>query len=123
MNKLLEARNVSRFFDDGNSEVKAVNNVSLSIDKNEKIVIYGKSGSGKSTLLNLLCGLEKFTKGNISFKNISYKNNHKKLTLIRRDFMGFVYQFHYLLNEFTALENTAISAICLLYTSDAADDW
>ena len=67
MNKLLEARNVSRFFDDGNSEVKAVNNVSLSIDINEKIVIYGKSGSGKSTLLNLLCGLEKFTKGNKSF--------------------------------------------------------
>ena len=113
MNKLLEARNVSRFFDDGNSEVKAVNNVSLSIDKNEKIVIYGKSGSGKSTLLNLLCGLEKFTKGDISFKNISYENNHKKLTLIRRDFMGFVYQFHYLLNEFTALENTAISAMIL----------
>ena len=52
-------------------------------------------------------------KGNISFKNISYENNHKKLTLIRRDFMGFVYQFHYLLNEFTALENTAISAMIL----------
>lgn len=111
MNNLLVASNISRSFHDGNSEIKAVNNINLIINKNEKIVIYGRSGSGKSTLLNLLCGLEKFTAGNIFFKNVSYENDHNKLTLIRRDCMGFVYQFHHLLKEFTAVENTALSAM------------
>ena len=62
MNNLLEARNLSKFFKEGNEEIKAVNNIDFSIKENEKIVIYGRSGSGKSTLLNLLSGLDAHTK-------------------------------------------------------------
>ena len=112
MSKFLELKNISKTFET-NKKLQVIKNLSYNFHKGKIYSLMGPSGSGKSTLLNLLCGLEKFTKGNISFKNISYENNHKKLTLIRRDFMGFVYQFHYLLNEFTALENTAISAMIL----------
>ena len=58
MNNLLEARNLSKFYKEGDEEIKAVNNIDFVIKENEKIVIYGRSGSGKSTLLNLLSGLD-----------------------------------------------------------------
>ena len=57
MNNLLEAKNLSKFFKEGNEEIKAVNKIDFSLKENEKIVIYGRSGSGKSTLLNLLSSL------------------------------------------------------------------
>ena len=104
MSNLLEAKNLSRFFQEGNELIKAVNNINFSIKENEKIVIYGRTGSGKSTLLNLLSGLDTYTKGKISYKNISYDNQQNKLSHLRKENMGFVYQFHHLLKEFTALE-------------------
>ena len=58
MSNLLEAKNLSKFYKEGNEEIKAVNNINFSIKENEKVVIYGRSGSGKSTLLNLLSGLD-----------------------------------------------------------------
>ena len=111
MSNLLEAKNLSRFFQEGNELIKAVNNINFSIKENEKIVIYGRSGSGKSTLLNLLSGLDTYTKGKISYKNISYDNQQNKLSHLRKENMGFVYQFHHLLKEFTALENVALSSM------------
>ena len=113
MNNLLEARNLSKFFKEGNEEIKAVNNIDFSIKENEKIVIYGRSGSGKSTLLNLLSGLDAYSKGEISYKNFMYENQHKKLTQLRREHMGFVYQFHHLLKEFTSIENVALGRMIL----------
>ena len=113
MNNLLEARNLSKFFKEGNEEIKAVNNIDFSIKENEKIVIYGRSGSGKSTLLNLLSGLDSYSEGEISYKNFKYKNQQKKLTQLRKENMGFVYQFHHLLKEFTAVENVALSTMIL----------
>ena len=65
MNKLLEAREISKVFEEGNKLIKAVNKINFQIDTNEKIVIYGRSGSGKSTLLNLLSGLDTFSEGQI----------------------------------------------------------
>ena len=111
MSNLLEAKNLSRFFQEGNELIKAVNNINFSIKENEKIVIYGRSGSGKSTLLNLLSGLDTYTNGKISYKNISYDNQQNKLSHLRKENMGFVYQFHHLLKEFTALENVALSSM------------
>ena len=111
MNNLLEAKNLSKFFKEGNEKIKAVNNINFSIKEGEKIVIYGRSGSGKSTLLNLLSGLDAYSEGEISYKNFNYKNQHKKLTQLRRDNMGFVYQFHHLLKEFSSVENVALGAM------------
>ena len=113
MSNLLEAKNLSKFFQEGDELIKAVNNINFSIKENEKIVIYGRSGSGKSTLLNLLSGLDTYTEGNISYKNISYDNQQNKLSHLRKENMGFVYQFHHLLKEFTALENVALSSMII----------
>ena len=113
MSNLLEAKNLSRFFQEGNELIKAVNNINFTIKENEKIVIYGRSGSGKSTLLNLLSGLDTYTEGKISYKNISYDNQQNKLSHLRKENMGFVYQFHHLLKEFTALENVALSSMII----------
>ena len=113
MSNLLEAKNLSRFFQEGNELIKAVNNINFTIKENEKIVIFGRSGSGKSTLLNLLSGLDTYTEGQISYKNISYGNQQNKLSHLRKKNMGFVYQFHHLLKEFTALENVALSSMII----------
>ena len=113
MNNLLEAKNLSKFFKEGNEEIKAVNNIDFSIEENEKVVIYGRSGSGKSTLLNLLSGLDTYSDGEISYKNYKYDNQHKQLTQLRKETMGFVYQFHHLLKEFTSIENVALGSMIL----------
>ena len=111
MNNLLEAKKLSKFYKEGNEEIKAVNNIDFSIKENEKIVIYGRSGSGKSTLLNLLSGLDTYTEGQISYKNYKYDNQHRKLTQLRKESMGFVYQFHHLLKEFSSIENVALGSM------------
>ena len=111
MNNLLEAKKLSKFYQEGNEEIKAVNNIDFSIKENEKIVIYGRSGSGKSTLLNLLSGLDTYSDGQISYKNYKYDNQHRKLTQLRKESMGFVYQFHHLLKEFTSIENVALGSM------------
>ena len=111
MNNLLEAKKLSKFYKEGNEEIKAVNNIDFSIKENEKIVIYGRSGSGKSTLLNLLSGLDTYSDGQISYKNYKYENQHRKLTQLRKESMGFVYQFHHLLKEFTSIENVALGSM------------
>ena len=111
MNNLLEAKNLSKFYKEGDEEIKAVNNIDFSIKENEKIVIYGRSGSGKSTLLNLLSGLDTYSDGQISYKNYKYENQHRKLTQLRKESMGFVYQFHHLLKEFTSIENVALGSM------------
>ena len=113
MNNLLEAKNLSKSFKEGDEEIKAVNNIDLSIKENEKVVIYGRSGSGKSTLLNLLSGLDTYSDGEISYKNYKYDNQHKRLTQLRKENMGFVYQFHHLLKEFTSIENVALGSMIL----------
>ena len=113
MSNLLEAKNLSKFYKEGNEEIKAVNNINFSIKENEKVVIYGRSGSGKSTLLNLLSGLDVYSDGEISYKNYKYDNQHKRLTQLRKESMGFVYQFHYLLKEFTSVENVALGSMIL----------
>ena len=111
MSNLLEAKNLSKFYKEGNEEIKAVNNINFSIKENEKVVIYGRSGSGKSTLLNLLSGLDTYSDGQISYKNYKYENQHRKLTQLRKESMGFVYQFHHLLKEFTSIENVALGSM------------
>ena len=113
MSNLLEAKNLSKFYKEGNVVNKPLNEIPNSIKENEKIVIYGRSGSGKSTLLNLLSGLDTYSEGQISYKNYKYDNQHRQLTQLRKESMGFVYQFHHLLKEFTSIENVALGSMIL----------
>ena len=109
MNKVFAAEQLSKTFDPDTSPIHAVKDVSLEIRENEIIVLTGRSGSGKSTLLHLLAGLEKKTSGSIFFKENDYDNlKPNELTSLRRAEMGFVYQFHYLLNELSAQENVSL---------------
>ena len=109
MNKVFAVEQLSKTFDPDTSPIYAVKDVSLEICENEIIVLTGRSGSGKSTLLHLLAGLEKKTSGSIFFKENDYdKLKPYELTCLRRTEMGFVYQFHYLLNELSAQENVSL---------------
>ncbi len=109
MNNILKANQLSKTFNAKTIPVNAVKEVSINIPEGEITVLTGRSGSGKSTLLHLLAGLEQKTSGTIFYKNQSYDDlNSKKLTELRRSDMGFVYQFHYLLNELTAIENVSL---------------
>ena len=109
MNEVFAVEQLSKPFDPDTSPIHAVKDVSLEICENEIIVLTGRSGSGKSTLLHLLAGLEKKTSGSIFFKENDYdKLKPSELTGLRRTEMGFVYQFHYLLNELSAQENVSL---------------
>jgi len=104
---VLKAINVSHSFD-----YLLFENVNLEINPKEKIAIIGKSGSGKSTLLHILSTMLKPQKGEVSYngKNI-YSLKEKELINIRRYEFGIIFQFHYLFNTFTALENIQAAAI------------
>lgn len=86
-----------------------INNLSFELTQNEKVSLVGQSGCGKSTLLHLFCGLDSVTSGTILFqgKDIT-KMSEDKLTQMRKNHFGFVYQFHNLLQEFTAKENVML---------------
>jgi len=105
-NNLIELINIHRTFWQGGERLNILNGVELSIKSGETISLVGPSGSGKSTLLHIAGLLEKPDLGTIHIlnKNVSGLSD-KKLTQIRNQKLGFVYQYHYLLSEFNALEN------------------
>jgi lipoprotein-releasing system ATP-binding protein len=104
---LLVAKNISKSY----GKLAVLKSVDLSIAASEIIAIIGASGAGKSTLLHLLGTLDKTDTGNIIFDGTDFtKLNDKALSAFRNQHMGFIFQFHHLLPEFTALENVCIPA-------------
>jgi lipoprotein-releasing system ATP-binding protein len=106
---ILAAENISKSYQDGKRQLQVLDNINLLVKKGELVAIVGASGSGKSTLLHLLGGLDKPTSGDIYIagKNFSQCSEIEKSAL-RNRYMGFVYQFHHLLPELSALENVAL---------------
>lgn len=108
-NYILECEQLSKTYRDATAKIDVLKNVNLHIKPSELIAIVGSSGSGKSTLLHLLGGLDKPTLGivKVSGKNLAELSENQKCQL-RNHYLGFVYQFHHLLPEFTALENVCM---------------
>jgi lipoprotein-releasing system ATP-binding protein len=110
MNKiLLQCDNLCKRYQEGNVQTDVLHDVSFSVGQGEMLAIVGTSGSGKSTLLHLLGGLDTPTSGDVVFDNqaMSKLSSAAKAELRNRE-LGFIYQFHHLLPDFTALENVAM---------------
>lgn len=106
---ILEAQHLKKQFKDGQRTVDVLHDVSLSIKPGERVGIIGSSGSGKSTLLHLLGGVDTPTTGTVNVAgHCLSKQPQAKRGRLRNQYLGFVYQFHYLLPEFNAIENVAM---------------
>lgn len=105
-NTILACEAVCKNYYDGQLNVQVLDNLTLQVDKGQSIGIVGASGSGKSTLLHILGGLDKPTSGRVSLMGQDLSElSQKQLSRLRNQHLGFVYQFHHLLPEFSALEN------------------
>ena len=106
---MLICKNICKAYDDGNTKVSILNNLNLEIKSGESISIIGASGSGKSTLLHVLSSLDRTDSGDIILDNLLLSEiNENELCKIRLSKIGFIYQFHHLINELTVKENIAL---------------
>jgi lipoprotein-releasing system ATP-binding protein len=109
MNMALIAKNISKTYGEGDFAVQVLTDINLELAAGEKLAIVGASGSGKSTLLHLLGGLDQVTQGEVYLAGKSLSNlTDRQLNVVRNQHLGFIYQFHHLLAEFSALDNVAM---------------
>ena len=106
---VLRAQGVGKSFDSGPAQVDVLKNVSLTLAKGERLAVLGRSGSGKSTLLHILGGLDDPDRGEVWVgENLVQSLSMAERARLRNRSIGFIYQFHHLLPEFSALENVAM---------------
>lgn len=106
---LVTVQNLTKRYQDGEREVSVLEGVDLTLDAGEMLAIIGASGSGKSTLLHILGGLDSASHGEVTIANEHpLQLSQKRLAKWRNEQIGFIYQFHHLLSEFSALENVAM---------------
>ena len=103
---ILEAKGLVKSFVNGNNKLKVLDGIDIKLEEGKIVTIMGKSGSGKSTLLNILSTLDGADEGMISIKgnDINYYTDNE-ISYMRNSYIGFVFQFHHLLPDFTVLEN------------------
>lgn len=103
---VLTSSGLSKQYRDGKRDVQVFENIEFALHKGEAVAIVGSSGSGKTTLLNLLAGLDKASSGSVEIEGQAWDSlRDSKRSKLRNEKLGFVYQFHHLLPEFSALEN------------------
>ena len=106
----ISLKNVSKSFED--LDVPVLNNLSFEINASERVAILGSSGSGKSTLLHIIAGLDDPSNGNVFFNNdLITKLSDNNKSILRNKHIGFVYQSHHLLKDFSAIENVMMPLI------------
>ena len=114
MSKILEIKDLEKTYVSDSEKLTILKDLNLTVEEGSKIVIVGESGSGKSTLLNIIGGIDKITAGSVlagpdGKYNLS-KLDETEIAEYRSSFLGFIFQFHYLLKDFTALENVYMPA-------------
>ncbi|SSW62713.1 lipoprotein-releasing ABC transporter ATP-binding protein LolD [Achromobacter agilis] len=117
----LQADNIVKVYDEGPARIEVLSNVSLSVARGEMVAIVGASGSGKSTLLHILGLLDVPTSGSVSVDGqLAVGLSESRKSAVRNRSLGFVYQFHHLLPEFSALDNVAMPLIVRRQDRDQA---
>src|ERR1039458_5148665 len=110
--RLIEVRGLDKTFYDADREIRVLHGLDLTVQAGDEIAIVGQSGTGKSTLLHIMGSLEEPTAGKIYFEGEDlFALDQKSLAEFRNLKLGFVFQFHYLLADFTALENVMMPAL------------
>ena len=121
---LLRIEGLEKTFEQGGRKLTIFKDLALKLEGGEMVALVGQSGAGKSTLLQIAGLLDKPTAGKIRIKGqMVHKLDDSERTRLRREFIGFVYQFHYLLPEFTALENVAMPRIIAGESKAAAKEF
>lgn len=106
MNSILEVKNLHKIYQSEGEKLEVLEDITFNLKGGESLIITGESGCGKSTLLNIIGGLDSATSGNINSCGYNITGmNEDKLTEYRKKSIGFIFQFHYLLKDFSALEN------------------
>ena len=114
MSNIIECRSVSFSYNEGNNTTSVLKNLNFEIKSGETTAIIGQSGCGKSTLLNLMAGLDTPTEGEVLITNTNISEiSEKDRTELRAKNLGFVYQFHHLLNDFSSLYNVALPLLIM----------
>lgn len=118
MTNILELKNIEKYYETKSERLHIIRGLNLNLERGAFISILGRSGSGKSTLLNLIGLLDKQDSGEIIIDGKNTKGlNDNEISDLKNKTLGFVFQFHYLLNEFTALENVMLPALLKNYKS------
>ena len=120
---ILDVCKISKSYNNGENDLHVLRDLSLKVCEKEVVTITGKSGSGKSTLLNILGTLDQPDSGEIQIDGLNVlRMNNRDLARLRNKKVGFVFQFHHLLSEFTALENVLIPAWIGNYNQNKKDE-